>query len=262
VLLAFGAFFYMRSGHYWLTSKRVIWQPRMGEPVQVLLSSLSESQLAVSRFGSVTVGGITLRHVPHASRLAALLSLRRRKEFRDAAATKDPQRISAIVDMYLTAPGQVPDMESAQSGLVVLRPGFVVYIPNTYIPGSGFQGAQILDFITEPMAPSRHPARHSRDRVSVPIGMILEQLQFLPEDQMDALLRKAATFDSNAFVWERQELKSNFGGSSRLELSCGGKAVSGSLPSWREHQAVQQVIHHWSENPEVPGAHGAQGPTG
>ena len=54
--------------HYWLTTERLFWKPRLGEPVQVLLSSLGDGQVGVGFINSVKVRGrspMSLRYVPN-----------------------------------------------------------------------------------------------------------------------------------------------------------------------------------------------------
>lgn len=242
LFLLFYAWFSLRSGHYWLTTERLLWKPRRGEPVQVLLSSLGEGQVTLGSSSTVKVGGrvkMALRYVPRAWKLAALISIYRRPEFRGVA-RRDPPPPMVILTMYRSPPGETPDMESVMSGLGVLRPGFVVYFPPRR-----YLAPTLLDALTVPTGSSSEPAWRSRDRVEVPTSLLLEQLQLLPEERIDALLRKAAESNPEIVLWEPRELIWNVGGSSWLELVRGEEALWGSVPSWAAHQRVGRVLQHW-----------------
>lgn len=242
LFLPFYAWFSLRSGHYWLTSERLLWKPRLGEPVQVLLSSLGDGEVSLGSSSSVKVRGrvkMTLRYVPRAWKLAALISIHRRPEFRGVA-RRDPPPQMAILTMYRSPPGETPDMESVPSGVGVLRPGFVVYFPP-------IKGSLILDALTEPTGSSREPTWRSRDRVDVPTALLLEQLQLLPDARIDALLHKAVQSNPEIVRWEPRELKWNAGVSSWLELVRGEEALWGTVPSWAAHQHVGRVLQHWRE---------------
>jgi hypothetical protein len=140
--------------------------------------------------------------------------------------------------MYLTKPGEVPDLETTSSGLVVLRPGFIAYFSGSY------EGARILQDITDSPGELAPSWARPRERVSVPLSLLLEQLLLLPEERMDALLRKAAAVDPKGFVWERRDMKWSLAGS-KLELSRGDKALWSTVDSWKENQLLLQVLRIW-----------------
>jgi hypothetical protein len=257
LLAAFCLFFYARSGRYWLTSERLIWQPRWSDPVEVRLASIGEGHLRLSRLsGSVTVGAqspLTLRHVANAETLAALLSIRRRKEFRDAAATRDPRRLVALLDMLPVPPGRLMNPENAHWGSAVLRPDFIVFFQD--------EGDRILDAITEPMGPTNRYAWLPRDEVPIPIRLLLEQLLLLPEDRMDAMLRKAPQAEAPSFTrtptvffWEARALRWKLQAFLSLRLSSGNEELHGYL-SWSNHHLVEQLIAQWKARQDAtPGA--------
>ncbi|HEX5752895.1 MAG TPA: hypothetical protein VFZ09_42220 [Archangium sp.] len=240
VALLFYGWFYVRSGRYWLTSERLLWKPRLGAPVQLQLSSLEEGQVSVGATSIVRVRGrnrMTLRYVPDAWRLAALLCIYRRREFRGAV-RRDPRPLIAFVRMYITTPGETPNMDSARSGWGVLRPGFAAFF-------SGHLYSRIIEAITEPSASSRGPERRSREKVDVSDFLVLEQLQFLPEERIDALLRKALEANPESFLWEPREMTWRFGNSASMEVSRGGTALWVPSLSWTENQHVGRILEHW-----------------
>jgi|GEM_PF-3006159 len=263
LLVAFWLAFYARSGSYWLTSERLIWQPRWSDPVEVRLSDIGEGHLRVGAFNTVTVGaqdGVPLLHVSDATRLAALLSIRRRKEFREAAASRDPRRLVALLRMGPVAPGQrLEPGDSYRWGSAVLRPGFIVYF------GNG--GARLLDTITEPTGPTRGYSWLSRDEVPIPVELLLEQLLLLPEERMDAMLRKAVTVETpsfssrpDVFLWEARALTWKLRAYGSLKVYQGDKALFGYL-SWSDTPLVEQLVAQWKAlqetqpgEPDVPAA--------
>ena len=241
LLVAWWLFFYARSGRYWLTSERLIWQPRWSDPEEVRLSALGEGHLRVGSFNTVTVGargGVTLRHVPGADRLAALVSIRRRQEFRDAAASRDPWRLVALLRMSPVAPGQQVDPENPPLwGSAVLRPHFVAYF--------GHGGARLLDSMTEPTGPLREPSSRGRDEVPIPVELLLEQLLLLPSERMDAMLRRGAHL-----LWEVGALEWKLRAFGSLRLSHGEQALFGFL-SGSDTPAVEQLVERWSLRPKA-----------
>ncbi|AKJ03670.1 hypothetical protein ATI61_11980 [Archangium gephyra] len=236
----FFAWFYVRTGHYWLTSERLLWKPRLGEPVQVMLSSLGDGQVTQGSAGTVKVRGrvrMTLRYVPNAWKLAALIAIHRRPEFRGVA-RRDPPSPMVILDMYRSPPGEPPYTEDVTSGVGMIRPGFVVYFPPQ-------RRSLLLDAITGPTALSSAPAWSSRDKVDVPVSLLLEQLQLLPEERIDALLRKAAASNPESLLWEPRELKWSAGSSSWMEMVRGEEALWAHVPSWAAHQHLGRVLQYW-----------------
>jgi hypothetical protein len=255
------ALLHVRSGRYWLTAERLVWKPRWGQPVELPLSSIGEGDISVNSWGTVKVnspGGFALRHVPRASTLAALLSIHRRKEFQAAVAVRDPGRLLAVIQVTSTRHGESPDPEEgADVWTAVLRPGFVACF------SGAIDGALLLDALTEPAEPT--PPRtslfgstpRSRDRIPIPFDLLGEQLQLLPEERMDAMLRKAArayadttTWPPPAFLWEARELNYLWSGRT-LVLSLGDKAVRADL-SWKEVQVVQELIEQWKILKQLP----------
>ena len=190
---------YLRSGKYWLTPERLFWQPRRGDPVEVPLASIQDStrlssglierNLSVNRFtGDVTLHrqGLTLRHVPQADQLAALLSIRRRKEFRRAWTSQDPRLVVVVVPVFRSRSDEaVEPMDREPDGLLVLRPGFVAFFSNR-------AASDVLDAITEPERPAWRYGR-IRDDVPISIQQLVDQLLLLPEVELDRMLRDLAT---------------------------------------------------------------------
>ncbi|MFP2933669.1 hypothetical protein ACLESO_52725 [Pyxidicoccus sp. 3LG] len=255
LLVLTGYVTFLRSGRFWLTSERVLWQPREEDPVEVRLASLGEGQVSLNRFtDNITVGlpGVTLRHVPRAYELAALLSIRRRKEFRSAAATQDRQRPVAILPAYRTKPGEYRGDE-VPDGLLVLRPGFIAFFPS-------LPAARLLDAITEPAGFSPHPSWASRDRVPVSVSQLLDQLLLLPEAEMDAMLRKAASsrldyvghIYSPFLLWNPADVECAFGIGTTVELTHDGVLLYWDRLTWQQHQEASRVIALWPRKEVSP----------
>ncbi|HEX8822694.1 MAG TPA: hypothetical protein VF794_22395 [Archangium sp.] len=97
------------------TLQRRGWKKKLRREPELIVNALAQ-ELAV-RDG----------HVPDASGLGALLAIRRHPQFRAAVAPRATPALIALVDMFLVAPGQVPDSEDMlPTGSVVLRPGFII----------------------------------------------------------------------------------------------------------------------------------------
>jgi hypothetical protein len=252
LLAVLGASFPLRSGRYWLTTERLLWQARGDEPVQVSLGAIGERKLtsfgiernlAVNRLtGSITLHrqGVLLRHVPRAGQLAALLSIRRRKEFQHAAATRDPHRAVAVIPVFRTTPENAFGVtDDRRAGLVVLRPGFVAFFP--YAPA-----APLLDAITESEGSASQQLGDSRDGVPVSMEQLVDQLLLLPEEDMDRLLRRAAgTGYRGALLWRPAEVRCAFKPIMfTLKLTQGAIALWANL-SWTQRRAVERVISRW-----------------
>ncbi len=246
LLALFAVITWLRSGRYWLTSERLLWQPRRGEPEQVSLAAIREGSIRFNPFtDTLKVGrpGLTLRHVPRASGLATLLSIRRRKEFRNAAAVRDSQRLVAVLPAYRCRPGEYPDVDAPPDGLLVLRPAFIAYFPTR-------PAATVLDAITEPEGAVRGPSWARRDAVSVSMEQLLEQILLLPEEEMDHLLRQTArlwpeNFHRYCLLWEPSEVECKFGGNTSLELAQGGVLLYADRLTWLQHHAAGRVIALW-----------------
>ena len=143
----------------------------------------------------------------------------------------------AILDMYRAPQGETPDTEGLPRGIGVLQPGFVIYFPAL--------GTKILDAITEPTKPAYASLWRSRDTVDVPVSLLLKQLQLLPDERIDAILRKSPQASTEIVLWEPRELKWNAGASSWMELVRGDEALWAMVPSWAAHQNVGRVLQHW-----------------
>jgi hypothetical protein len=261
LLVLVGAAFPLRSGRYWLTTERLLWHPRGEEPVQVSLEAIGERKLTTAGIernlavnpltGSITLHrqGVSLRHVPKAGQLAALLSIRRRREFQRAAATRDPHRAVAVIPVYRTVPEKAFGVaDPGAAGLLVLRPGFIAYFP--YAPA-----APLLDAITEPEGASSPTLGDSRDEVDVSMEQLVEQLLLLPEEDMDRMLRKAAsTRYQGALLWKPAEVRCVFRPIMlTLKVFQGGIALWANL-SWKQCRAAERVISRW------PGQAALEGP--
>jgi len=187
----------------------------------LLLSEVGDGAIKIEEEGSLLRIGrereVTLRRLPGLSQLATLISIRRRKEFRDAATMPDPQRVLVMAEGHLVTPGTEPS-PSMSRGLAVFRSDYVAFIPP--IPA-----AQILDAMTEPVSPMAFPPHESRDEVPLSLSQLLEHLRCLPEEHMDALLRKAASPLPESFLWEMRTMDWKREPPGSLELSGGGKVL-------------------------------------
>ncbi|MCP3139377.1 hypothetical protein [Pyxidicoccus xibeiensis] len=239
--LGFIVLLWTRSGSYWLTSERLIWEPRLGLSVEVPLSALGDSAVEVSpATGNITFFGdkpLTLHHISGASRLVALLSIRRHKEFRGAAATPDPRRIISVVRARRSHPPgrtRLPD----EDGQVFLRPDFVLFIPD-------MEARSLLETLTGAREPAIFSPWLGWEDSEASMELLIDQLQCLPEERMDALLRKVAAAGRSCVLWEPRDIDWELTGDALvLELSREGSKMSIRLAQ-RGGAAIRAVTAHW-----------------
>ncbi|NMO19809.1 hypothetical protein HPC49_44345 [Pyxidicoccus fallax] len=251
---------YLRSGWYWLTTERLLWQPRRGDLVQVSLSSIRDStrgpsgnvekNLSVNRFtGTVTLHRqrLTLRHVPNAGLLAALLSIRRRKEFRHAGVSRDPRLIVAVVPVFRSMPEEAFGVTNGgPDGLLMLRPGSVVWFSKRF-PGD------ILDSLTEAEQPGSPRAGRNQDDVPLSLRQLVDQLLLLPEEALDRMLRQlesrrySKSLLDDVLVCRPAEVDCSFNTLLQtLQVSFADDArVLWANLSWEERHQVSRVLSLW-----------------
>ncbi|MFY0563761.1 hypothetical protein ACN28E_07935 [Archangium lansingense] len=143
----------------------------------------------------------------------------------------------AFVHMYITTPGEIPNLESARNGYGVLRPGFAAFFPATR--------SRLLDTITGSSRPSHEPAWRSREKIDVPDDLVLEQIQFLPEERIDTLLREAHAAHPQSFLWEPREMTWRFGNAASMEVIQGDTSLWVPMLTWAEQQLIARILQHW-----------------
>jgi hypothetical protein len=199
LLIAGGAlflYFHLRcSGRFWLTAKRLMWQPRFGEPVQVSLESIAPGGISsLPAWGEVRVEGsrsLTVRHAGHAGRLAALLDLHRRSPFLGAVdGSRQVAEVSVLPASRL--PESVRSGQRAEPGVAVLRPGYAAFLP-------AHRHAEIFRSLAGPEA--------QRPDADATVELLVEHMRLLSETEFDVRLRQAV-LASGGELWQADEVRS------------------------------------------------------
>ncbi|HYO55693.1 hypothetical protein [Archangium sp.] len=216
-------------GRFWLTSERLVWEPFVGEPVQISLRSIPEDGIRSSFFSIRVVGERTL-HLLHSKQerdLAAVLELRRQPPLLGSTTT---ERLADVVCYEATLQGKA----SYDKGYVVLRPGFVAFLPK-------YKGAEALRVITG--------ARPSPRVKPIEIPPLIEHLRSLPsEAAFDECVERVVAaaggmrwsawevrHDARAPVWK--EIRLHTDGSRPLVLS--GKV------DWSQQAPAERILADW-----------------
>lgn len=221
-------------GRFWLTTKRLLWVPRFGEPVQVSLDSISRDGVsALPAWGEVRVEGeriLTVRHVKQAGRLSALLELHRRSPFLGVA--DGVQRVGDVA--VLPAEREHAEGTSrrhAEPGVAVLRPGYAAFLPSQ-------RSTEIFRGL------AGRTARASEGELTV--EMLVEQLRLLPETDFDARLREAV-LASGGELWTADELRSRAASESGKVMRFGARGVGMQMrPDALQAEAADRIVRRWA----------------
>ncbi|HYO59920.1 hypothetical protein [Archangium sp.] len=238
LLVAGGAlalYFHLRcTGRFWLTSKRLMWQPRFGEPVQVSLASISSGGIsALPAWGEVRVEGdrtLTVRHVGHAGLLASLLDLYRQSPFAGAVDGTPRVREVSVLPAW-RAPEDARPGQRAEPGVAVLRPGYAAFLP-----AEGC--AEVFRGLAGPGA--------QKPEVDVTVELLVEHLRLLSEAEFDVRVRQAV-LDSRGELWHADEVRSGPAlGSGRVyRLGARGIGVELRLDA-AQAEATHRIMRRWA----------------
>jgi hypothetical protein len=238
LLVAGGAlvlYFHLRcTGRFWLTSKRLMWQPRFGEPVQVSLASIASGGIsAMPAWGEVRVEGertLTVRHVGHAGLLASLIDLHRQSPF--AGAVDGTPRVHEVsVLPAWRAPEDARPGQRAEPGVAVLRPGYAAFLP-----AEGY--AEVFRGLAGPGA--RKP------EADVTVEVLVEHMRLLSEAEFDVRMRQAV-LASGGELWHADEMRSGpVPGSGRVyRLGARGVGVELRLDA-AQVEATDRIVRRWA----------------
>ncbi|HYO65433.1 MAG TPA: hypothetical protein VEU33_05070 [Archangium sp.] len=224
----------LRSGKYWLTSKRLVWKPFTGDPVQLSLRSITEEGLRISLFGVRVLGErkVFIQDVAQGHLLAVLMELRRHPLLDSARS----ERLADVLCYAVTLQGMALPSGMSEKGYAVLRPGYVAFLP-------GNRGTQVLRAITGTPSSPNVRARE--------IPYLLEQLRYLPsEAELDACVERAvaaaggvrwsaweARYDASVPVWKEIRLQ-------RQEPGSGLCSLSGKV-DWSQQAEAMRLLMDW-----------------
>jgi hypothetical protein len=238
LLVAGGAlalYFHLRcSGRFWLTAKRLMWQPRVGEPVQVSLESIAPGGIsALPAWGTVRVEGdrsLTVRHAGQAGVLAALLELHRRSPFLgEVDGTPRVREVSVLP--ALRAREDAKSGQRAEPGVAVLRPDYAAFLP-------AHRHAEVFRLLTGPDA--RSP------EADVTVELLVEQLRLLPEAQFDARMRQAVCA-SGGELWLADEVRPGTAAGAGQVYRLGARGVGMEVrPDSAQAEVTDRIVRRWA----------------
>lgn len=232
---ALALYFHLRcSGRFWLTSKRVMWQPRVGEPVQVSLESIAPGGIrALPAWGTVRVEGdrvLTVRHAGRAGVLAALLDLHRRSPFLgEVDGTPRVREVSVLPAM--SAPERSRTGQRAEPGVAVLRPDYAAFLP-------AHRYAEVFRLLAGPDAPSPD--------ADVTMELLVEQLRMLPEGEFDVRMRQVVAA-SGGELWFADEVRPGTASGSGPVYRLAGRGVGMEVRSdSAQAEVTDRIVRRWA----------------
>ncbi|QRK08932.1 hypothetical protein JQX13_01800 [Archangium violaceum] len=186
---------YRRSGNCWLTQERLVWKPRRGQPVQVLLRSIPPQGLR-RILDSVRVEvedgfPVQLESLTDAERLITLMELYRQPPLLGAAVSERPLEAVCIPGLRRQVPGGAWVEPHVEPGCLVIRPDRVAFLPTQ-------DGARVLAALGGTWS--------APTRAGLTVSRLLEQLRWLPDTEFDRLLAHAAV-ESGGLLREARELR-------------------------------------------------------
>lgn len=223
-------FFFRHSGTFHLTPQRLRWTPRFGKPVEVPLESISAGGVSHRQaWGEVHVEGarrVAVSHASQASQLAALVELHRQPLFLGRVGGQSPVSEVAHFEVWRSQEA-LASGERAEEGLVVVRPEYVAFLP-------AHRQAEVVRGLLGPAA--------SGARVEVPVGLLVEQLRWLPEDDFDRHLAQAVRA-SGGMRWPASEVRHVTPARSReYHLLARGQVLAG-RPDADDHETLSRMAH-------------------
>jgi hypothetical protein len=238
VLVAGGvllAVFHLRyTGRFWLTAKRLVWKPRLGEPVQVSLASIAPGSItALAAWGEVRVEGertVTVRHAGAAGRLASLLELHCRSPFLGVVDGTPRVREVSVVSAWRVPEGAPPGSR-AEPGVAVLRPGYAAFLP-------AHRSTEVFRGLTGP--------GETMPEVDVTVELLVEHLRLLSEADFDAYLRQAV-FANGGELWFADEVRPGEAASAGHVCLVGARGVGMQLrPDSVQAEATHRIVRQWA----------------
>ncbi|HEX8820885.1 MAG TPA: hypothetical protein VF794_13240 [Archangium sp.] len=223
------------TGRFQLTSKRLMWQPRFGEPVQVPLESItSEGFSALPAWGEVRIKGshsVTVRHVRHAGRLAGLIELHRRRPFQgEVDGTTRVGEVSVLPARRVQEAASSSRRE--EPGVAVLRPGYAAFLP-------AHRHAEVFHGLVGANAP--------RPDADVTVEVLVDQMRLLSEAEFDVRMREVV-LASGGELWHADEVRSGPASVAGQGIRLGGARGAGMeiRPDLAQFEATDRIVRRWA----------------
>lgn len=203
---------WLLSGQYWLTTQRVVWQPRLGRRQQLPLAQINTDQIrAIAWTQSLHLQGeskISLRFVAGLDRLWGGILLLQTPGLAAALEKAATQTVPQTV--ALGSPATCSTL-AGRTGVVVLTPTFVAFLPT-----------QLADYTAEVMVEALLSIfAHAHPRA------------IHPELPLEAVLNILAALPPEPFALQLQ----------RLTMECGGVYWRNSLATTVERRTWSATNH-------------------
>ncbi|NVJ24067.1 hypothetical protein HUW62_22835 [Myxococcus sp. AM011] len=219
-----------RSGRVWMTSKRLLWMPTLGEAVSVPLSTIAPGGVHLGKGPAfdLKVDGeprFQMSGLADAEALATLLELHSQPPLRGLV--RSGVRLGDVVVFFgsLEEEGKV-----ARPGWAVLRPGGVSFLPDE-------AGRQVLSVVT-----GRESALEAE------VGQVVEQLRWLSGEEFDAWLTKLVT-STGGVSWSAQDSllkRDNTPLTQVFRVSRGSQVLKGEV-EWSAQSNAEWILRTWPD---------------
>lgn len=219
-----------RSGRVWMTSKRLLWMPALGEAVSVPLSTIVPGgvQLGVGPAFDLKVDGeprFQMSELVGAEALATLLELHSQPPLRGLV--RSGVRLGDVVVFF----GSLEEEGKAtRYGCAVLRPAGVSFLPDE----AGRQVLSVVTGRTSALAPD--------------VGQVVEQLRWLSGEEFDTWLTKLVTA-TGGVSWSAQDslLKRDNGPLTQVfRVSRGSQVLKGEV-EWSAQSNAEWILRTWPD---------------
>ncbi|MFY2562041.1 hypothetical protein ACN469_30890 [Corallococcus terminator] len=219
-----------RSGRVWMTSKRLLWMPALGEAVSVPLSTIAPGgvHLGEGPAFDLKVDGeprFQKSELVDAEALAILLELHSQPPL--LGVVRSGVRLGDVVVFFgsLKEEGKVD-----RFGCAVLRPGGVSFLPDE-------AGRQVLSMVT------------GRESALAPdVGHVVEQLRWLSGEEFDTWLTKLVTA-TGGVSWSAQDCllkRDNAPLTQAFHVSRGSQVLTGEV-EWSAQSNAEWILRTWPD---------------
>ncbi len=240
ILLFYGPWLF--SGHYWLTTRRVIWKPRLGRVSQLFLDEVEGTQIkGTSLIAFLHLPGkhpLTLRFIRNVELLWGGILLLQDPSLRVVVerAGEMPSRSESVYWLSAWSRG-----DAVQNGFAVLTPEALFFVPLSSVDHLSIR-------IVEGLFSALVHHAYVRSLVpKLPLEPLFARLAVLPADefvrQVEMLARR---FDGKRVTPARTEVQERSlpGGTMTLKFTWSGQTIQGTLPAERALW-VHSVLASW-----------------
>ncbi|HEY0076925.1 MAG TPA: hypothetical protein VGB77_22765 [Abditibacteriaceae bacterium] len=197
--IAISLWAFLSSGHYWLTTKRLIWKPRIGQLQQVALDSIDKEDIHVKPVTSSIVlqgkappGRITMSHISGLNRLWGALLLFSSMD--SDALEPDKELGDVVIWKAMRVEGLV-----IQSGIAVLRPDYLAFLP---VENANDPGEVLKDSVTKAIIASAFITFEAEAKY--PVDLLIQVLREKAPEQFDSSIGELAQ-GRGGFIWRPHE---------------------------------------------------------